>query len=35
MDLQVQGMKLGAVADKLKVFTAIQMDLDRLEQQAG
>lgn len=35
MDSQVQGMKLGAVADKLKVFTAIQMDLDRLEQQAG
>lgn len=35
MDSQVQGMKLGAVADKLKVFTAIQMDLGRLEHQAG
>lgn len=35
MDLQVQGLKLGVVADRPENFTAIQMDLYRLDNYTG
>lgn len=35
VDLQVQGLKLGVAADRPGDFTAIQMDLNRLEKWAG